>query len=250
MEKQKYDIKELEEKARELRKKVLELALEQGDVHIGGCFSEIEILISLYKLIMEDDDKFILSKGHCPHPLYLLLREKNYSPEIKAHPDIDINNGIYCTSGSLGHGLPIGTGMAWARKIKNEPGKIYVLIGDGECQEGSIWETIPLAVEYKLDNLIIIIDRNKLQALERVNNVNHINLKEVFKAFGCHTTEINGHDFSELINVLKKDVNGIPHVIIANTIKGKGVSFMENNPKWHARFACLNELKPAFEELE
>ncbi len=245
-----YDIKNLESKAKELRKKVLDLGLEQGEAHIGGCFSEIEILITLYKIIMEKEDKFILSKGHCSHPMYILLNEKGFCPKITSHPDIDEENGIFCTTGSLGHGLSIAVGMAWARKIQNKKGNIYVLIGDGESQEGVIWESIPLAVKNKLDNLVIIVDRNKVQALDKVDDVTPMDLKSIFRAFGCYTLEVNGHDFSELISAFRKKFDERPKVIIANTIKGKGVSFMENDPKWHARLPDKNELKPAYEELK
>ncbi len=245
-----YDLKGFQSKAKELRRKVLDLGLEQGEAHIGGCFSEIEILITLYDLIMEKDDKFILSKGHCSHPMYLLLREKGLFPKITSHPDMDEKNGIFCTTGSLGHGLPIATGMAWARKIQNKKGHIYVLMGDGESQEGSVWETIPLTVKHKLDNLTIIIDRNKVQALDHVDDVSPMDLKSIFSAFGCHVIEIDGHNFSELFNAFKEEFHGRPKVIIANTIKGKGVSFMENDPKWHARLPDKDELTPAYEELK
>src|SRR4030042_2602648 len=124
----------LEKKAKELRRKVLDLNVEYGDAHLGGSFSEIEILVSLFETILKKEDKFILSKGHCPYPLYILLREKGYNPKISAHPDLNAENGIYATTGSLGHGLPIGVGMAFARKFKKQDGKIYVLMGDGECQ--------------------------------------------------------------------------------------------------------------------
>ncbi len=245
-----FDIKNLEEKAKELRIRVLDLGLEQGESHIGGCFSEIEILITLYKIILKEDDKFILSKGHCSHPMYLLLREKGLNPKITSHPDMDEKNGIFCTTGSLGHGLPIGAGMALARKIQNKKGNIYVLLGDGECQEGTIWETIPIATKYNLDNLIIIVDRNKVQALDYVKDVSPMDLKNIFESFGCYVIEVDGHSFLELIMALNKKVHGKPKVIIAETVKGKGVSFMENDPKWHARLPDKEELKPAYEELK
>lgn len=246
-----YDIKNLEAKAKELRRRVLDLGLEQGESHIGGCFSEVEILVSLYNQIMQEDDKFILSKGHCAHPLYLLLREKNLCPAITTHPDIDEKNQIFCTTGSLGHGLPIATGMAWARKLQCKTGKIYVLMGDGESQEGTIWESIPIAVKHRLDNLVIIIDNNKVQALDRTDDVSPMDFKSIFTAFGCHTIEVDGHNFEELIPALEQEHNGRPKVIIANTSKGKGVSFMENKPEWHAKVLPNDEeIKLAYEELK
>jgi len=242
-------MKTLEEKAKELRLKTLELSVKKGDAHLGGCFSEIEILVSLYNVIMKEEDKFILSKGHASHPLYLLLEEKGYSPKICAHPEIDLNNKVYCTTGSLGHGLPIGAGMALARKFKKQKGEIYVLMGDGECQEGTTWETLPLAVKYELDNLTIIVDKNKLQALEETDNVSKMNLRRIFTSFGCYTLEVNGHSFQELITSLKEKNYGQPKIIIANTIKGKGIKFMENNSAWHARVPNDEELKNAYKEL-
>lgn len=243
-------IEKLIEKAKKLRIQVLDLSLETGEAHIGGCFSEIEILISLYNCVLREKDKFILSKGHCGYPLYLLLREKGYNPKIAVHPDIDEKNGIYCTTGSLGHGLPIGVGMAMARKFQGCDGSIYVLVGDGECQEGTTWESLLIASKHKLDNLKIIVDYNKVQALDKLDDVLPLdNLSEKFKAFNCYVSEIDGHSFDELIPALNGTSYGQPQVVIAHTVKGKGVSFMENNPEWHGRKATLERLKQAYEEL-
>ena len=123
-------------------------------------------------------------------------------------------------------------------------------MGDGECQEGTTWETLPLAIKHKLDNLVIIIDRNRLQALDRFDDISPMNLKSMFEAFECYVIEVNGHSFLELIMALKKEVHGKPKVIIAETVKGKGVSFMENDLKWHARLPDKEELAPAYEELK
>jgi len=243
----------LEQKAKDLRRKILKLSLEKGEAHLGGSFSAIEILISLYDKkygILNSEDKFILSKGHSCFPLYLLLRERGYNPKITTHPDIDIKNGICCTTGSLGHGLPIGAGMAFAKKFKKEPGKIYVLMGDGECQEGTLYETMPLASKYELNNLTIIIDNNRLQALCKEEDVSPINFKGLFEVLGGKVYEINGHSFPEIFSALKADNYKKPKVIIANTVKGKGISYMENNPKWHTRLPNKEELKQAYEELK
>lgn len=246
------EIEKLKETAKRLRKDVLDLALETGgDGHLGGSFSEIEILISLYKKIMKDGDKFILSKGHACYPLYILLREKGFNPKISGHPDIDEKNGISCTTGSLGHGLPIGVGMALARKILNKTGRIYVLIGDGEIQEGTTWESSLLAVHHKLDNLTVIVDHNKLQALEPIENVISFgNLGNKFREIGYDVLEIDGHSFPEIGEAFKKTPQGKPQMIIAHTIKGKGVSYMENDPKWHGRKVSLDEVAKAYKELE
>lgn len=243
-------MKNLEEKAKELRRKVLDLSIKEGEAHLGGSFSEIEILISLYDKILQPEDKFILSKGHASTPFYLLLREKGYNPIIQTHPDLDEKNGIYATTGSLGHGLPIAAGMALARKMRNKQGKIYVLLGDGECQEGAIWETADIACHYQLDNLVAIVDNNKLQALSEIKDISSIFLESKFKAFGWYTEEIDGHDFKKIIPALQRTQLGKPRMIIADTIKGKGISYMENIPKWHTGIPNEEELKNAYEELK
>lgn len=241
---------DLEERAKELRRKTLDLAVEMQEAHLSGSFSEIEILISLYNKVLKHEDEFILSKGHACLPLYVLLRERGYNPKLAGHPDIDIKNGIPCTTGSLGHGFPISVGKAIAKKIKNQKGEIYVLIGDGECQEGTIWESSLIASKYKLDNLIAIVDKNNLQALDKIKKISSLgNLRKKFRAFGYDVSEVNGHSFPELLGTLQKRFSGSPRMIIANTIKGKGVSYMENDPKWHARFPTPDELKQAYEEL-
>jgi transketolase len=242
---------QLEEKAKKLRLEVLELTMDKKEAHLGGSFSEIEILISLYDKILKEEDKFILSKGHACYPLYILLAEKGCTPKISAHPDIDEMNKIYCTTGSLGHGLPIGVGMALARKKKKKSGKIYVLMGDGECQEGTTWESFLIAAHHNLDNLTVIVDNNKLQALDKTETILSLgDLVEKMKSFGWHFSEVDGHNFPELIRAMETNVIGKPHVIIAHTVKGKGISYMENDPKWHTRFPTPEELKIAYEELK
>jgi len=240
----------LREKAKKLRKNLLDFVLEEGEGHLGGSLSEIEILTALYNNVLTEKDKFILSKGHACHPLYLLLREKGYNPRISGHPDIDEKNGIYATTGSLGHGLPIGAGMAFARKKQNKKGRIYVLMSDGECQEGTTWEASDIASFHKLDNLVVIVDCNKLQALEEIENVSYLNLKKKFEEFGWYVQEIDGHNFDELIPALNKTVQNKPSLVIANTVKGKGIKYMENNPEWHGRRPTLERLKQAYNDLE
>ncbi len=243
----------LEKKAKKLRKDILELALEYKDGHIAPAFSVVEILAVLYNEILNKDDKIILSKGHGCLSLYASLMDKGLNPKISGHPDVDVKQGIHCTTGSLGHGLPIGVGMAFARKFKKEKGHIFVIMGDGECQEGTIWESLNLARKYRLDNLTIIIDYNKLQALTTIKEVmSETNLRAKFEAFGCQVMEINGHNFNELLDNLsttkiKKD---IPRIVIADTIKGKGLSFMENKPEWHSRIPAGKLLEQAYEELK
>lgn len=241
----------LQDKAKKLRKDVIELSQKYGDPHLGSCFSEIEILVSLYIRILKDEDIFILSKGHACHPLYLLLMEKGYNPEIKGHPDMDLSNGISCTTGSLGHGLPIGVGRALARKKTGKNGMVYVLMGDGECQEGTTWESSLIASYHKLSNLTVIVDYNKLQALDSLDNILSLgDIKKKFEALGYNIREVDGHNFDELINGLERRDSSMPNMVIANTIKGKGVSFMESDPKWHARPMNETELKQAYKELK
>ena len=160
----------------------------------------------MYDLIITKKDKFILSKAHASFPLCILLREKGFKTKIKTHLEIDEKNGINCTTGSLGHGLPIATGMAFAKKKTKKPGNIYVMISDGECQEGTTWESLLIAGKHKLDNLIIIVDYNKLQALSKLKDALPLeNLSKKFKAFNCNCFEIkNGHNFLSIYKFSKK----------------------------------------------
>jgi len=229
-------------KAKKLRKKVFNAFIEKKEAHLGGSFSMIEILIAIYEIFLNKSDKFILSKSHASFPLVLLLIEKGFKPKLTTHLEIDEKNGIYCTTGSLGHGLPIATGMAFARKKINKKGKIYVLISDGECQEGTTWESLLIASKHKLDNLVILIDYNKIQALSKLDEALPLaNLNKKIKSFNCNCFNVsNGHSFNSIINSLKKiKKNKKPNVFIFNTIKGKGIKEFENDPVWHAR--KLNE---------
>lgn len=243
-------IAQLESKAKALRIETLKLSLETGLAHIGGCLSAIEIYLSLYDIILKENDKFILSKGHASLSYFLLLREKGYNPHISGHPDIDPKNGIHCTTGSLGHGLPIAIGMALAYKIKGKPGHFYVVMSDGEFEEGSTWEAMDLASTYNLDNITIIIDYNKIQALDFLDKVRpKFNLRKKIEAFNWDVIEVNGHSFAELIPAIEKK-NSMPHAVIAHTIKGKGVSYIENDPAWHGKKPKPERLAQAFEELK
>ena len=240
----------LEDKAKTTRRGIINLALEHKLEHIAPAFSIVEILIALYEKVLKENDKFILSKGHGCLALYYILRQHGFNPTISGHPDIERDQGIECTTGSLGHGLPNGVGMALARKLKNKKGNIYVLISDGECQEGTTWESALIASRHKLDNLTIIVDYNKLQSIGRVNDVLPLdNLRDKFEAFNCYTIEINGHNFSEIISAFNKN-SSKPKVIVAHTTKGKGVSFMENKVEWHSRLPDAKQLEQAYGELK
>jgi transketolase len=232
------NIKKLEEKALSLRQKTFDAFIEKGEAHLGGSFSMIEILLTLYENFLRNDDKFILSKAHASFPLCILLREKGFKTKIKTHLEIDKKNGIHCTTGSLGHGLPISTGMAFARKKLKKNGKIFVLISDGECQEGTTWESLLIASKHKLDNLVIIVDYNKLQALDKIEDALPLDsLMKKFSAFNCNCIEVkDGHSFKSLEKAFKLITkSGKPNVIIANTVKGKGIKEFENDTVWHAR---------------
>ena len=198
----------------------------------------METLLSLYEVILKKNDKFILSKSHSSFPLCILLNEKGFNNKISTHLEIDEKNGIHCTTGSLGHGLPIATGMAFAKKKQKKKGNIFVLLSDGECQEGTTWESLLIGSKHKLDNLKLIIDYNKIQALSKLEDALPLgNLAQKFKAFNWNCIEVKkGHSFKALISAFKKDIkNKRPTVFIMHTIKGKGVKEFENDPVWHAR---------------
>lgn len=244
-------ISELQERSKQIRRETLSLGTKNGGYHFGGSFSVTEILIALYDVVMGQDDRFILSKGHACWPLYVLLRERGYNPELSGHPSLDIANGIYCTTGSEGHGLPVGIGMAMARKFKKTNGKIYVVVGDGECQEGTMWESMLTASHHKLDNLVAIVDYNKIQGSGFVRDILPIQgLEKVAETLGWSVVQVDGHSYPELIDALSETHEGKPRMIIAHTVKGKGVSYMEGKPQWHAKFPDPQQLEQAYKELE
>ena len=244
-------ITELLERSKQIRRDTLNLAVNNGGYHFGGSFSATEILISLYDHILRAEDKFILSKGHACWPWYVLLKERGYDPKIEGHPSIDPANGICCTTGSLGHGLPMGIGIAMAKKIKKEEGRIYVLMGDGECQEGTTWESLLTARNHQLDNLTAIVDSNGIQGSGFVEGVLPIKgLEKVAETLGWSVSEIDGHSIPDIVSALRERVQDKPRMIIAHTIKGRGVSFMENRPEWHSKFPDPEQLKQAYKELE
>ena len=230
--------KYLIDKALKLRQDTFNAFIEHGEAHLGGSFSIIEILLALHEEVLMKEDKFILSKAHASFPYCIYLREKGFNLPVSTHLEIDLENNIHCTTGSLGHGLPISVGMALARKFENRKGKIYVMISDGECQEGITWESLLIAARHKLDNLVLFVDYNKIQALSTLKEALPLdNLASKFKAFNWDTVEVaNGHSFDEIIHALKRPIiSSKPRVIIFHTIKGKGVKAFEGDPAWHAR---------------
>jgi len=230
--------KHLQDKALKLRQDTYKSFIETGEAHVGGSFSMIEVFLVLHEEVMTQDDKFILSKAHASYPYQIYLREQGFKPEIKTHLELDEENGIHCTTGSLGHGLPMAVGMALARKKINRAGKIYVMVGDGECQEGTTWESLLIAAKFQLDNLVLLVDYNKIQALDSIENILPLgDLSAKFKAFNWNVEEVlDGHNFEQINFSLKtSNTKQRPLAVILHTIKGKGVKEFENSADWHAR---------------
>ena len=243
---------DLSERGKQIRRDTIKLSKANGGYHYGGSFSAVEILIALFDHVMTEDDIFILSKGHACFPYYVLLREKGCNPKLEGHPTRDPHNAVEASTGSLGHGFPIGVGRAMARKIKGVTGRVFVLMGDGECQEGTTWESMLIAAHHRLDNLTIIIDWNGIQGSGNTNNILRIpfgRLGEIMELFSWGVEYMDGHDIKGLCDQLSNPHVNMPNLLIAHTTKGKGVSFMEGKPEWHAKWPNLKEEKQALEEL-
>jgi transketolase len=270
----KEEIKKFFDKSYKIRKHVLEMTTRAGSGHPGGSLSCVDIFVALYFHIMRHDpknpnwidrDRFVLSKGHAAPTLYATLAEAGYIPveelkslrklgsRLQGHPDRNRLPGVENSSGSLGNGLAIANGMALAAKIDGKSYRVYVLLGDGECQEGLIWEAAMFAAHYKIDNLIAIVDRNGLQIdgpTERVMGVAPLAAK--WKSFGWNVIEIDGHDIPAIIEACEKakQVKGKPTAIIAHLIKGRGVSFMEWVKAFHGKTLTEEQHKKALHELD
>jgi len=268
------EIEEFQEVAKKIRREILDMIYRAKAPHIGSSFSIVEILVVLYFKYLKispnnsqdkNRDRFILSKGHgCP-ALYAVLAHRGFfnsdilkgfgcnGGTLEEHPTRDLIKGIEISTGSLGHGLSIGTGMAIAAKHDNNPYRVFVLLSDGETEAGFVWEAAMFAAHHKLDNLIAIVDYNKIQALGRIKEVVDLEpYSEKWRSFGWEVKEINGHDFAQLFSVFE-DIpfkHGKPSVIIAHTIKGKGISFMEDKLLWHYRCPDKEEHKKALKELK
>lgn len=249
-----------QELAKRIRIHALKMCHNAKASHIGGCLSCADILAVLYNEILQDDDRLIISKGHCAAAVYAVLAEMGKIPmewldrycqdgaELGGHVSYGVN-GVEVSTGSLGHGLSIGCGMATANPDK----RVFVLVSDGECDEGSTWEAVLFASHHKLGNLIAIIDYNKLQSFGKTDEVLYLgNLASKWRAFNWDIYEVaDGHDLGQLqrsIGVIPYDAY-LPSCVIAHTIKGKGVGFMENKLEWHYRYPDDGELKLAVEEL-
>lgn len=261
----------LRQKAYEIRKETLKLICEGRTGHTGGSLSETDILTTLFYGVMkydvshpdwEERDRFILSKGHAVEAYYAILADLGYiakeelttfskfGTRLIGHPNNKIP-GIEMNSGALGHGLSVAVGMAIAAKMNNSNHRIFVLMGDGEQAEGSIWEAAMAAAHYKLDNLYAIIDRNGLQISGSTEDVMKLEpLADKWRSFGFEVLTIDGHDYDGIQSALRCKAAHKPTVILANTTKGKGVSFMENQAKWHHGVPSSAELAQALAELE
>lgn len=269
------DVDELEKIAKQVRIDVLNEVYTAQSGHLGGAFSIADILTVLYFNEMNinpekpDDllrDKCVLSKGHASAALYAVLAERGYFPRenlknfrklnghLEGHPSMKETAGIDMTTGSLGQGFSTANGIAFASKMDGLGNRVYCIVGDGEIEEGQIWEAAMLSSQYKLDNLCLIVDCNKLQLSDETSNIMGLNADDIenkFSSFGFFTTQINGNDISSILSAFEiaKNKKGMPTCIVAKTTKGKGVSFMENNISWHGKAPTEEEYNKAIEEL-
>ena len=267
------DTPTLQAAAQQLRGTMFRTICRGGGGHLPASLSIAEILTVLYDVVLRVDpqrpndpgrDRFILSKGHACVALYAKLAQTGFFPsdwldtfghdgtDLGGHPDMHKLPGIEASTGSLGHGLGFGAGIALGAKLDAADYRVYVLLGDGECQEGSVWEAALFAGQHRLDNLVAIVDYNKLQALDRLDNIVSLEpLAEKFCAFGWHAVDVDGHNVDALLEAfeLANTSPGRPIAIIAHTTKGKGISFMENVPIWHYRMPNPDERRIACEEL-
>ena len=271
----KNDLQELKDLARQIRKDVLSMIYTAKSGHPGGNLSAVEIIMVLYKEIMniapkwkkdknfEKRDRFVLSKGHASATLYSVMAHCGFLPvdelstfrglcsRLQGHPSSRLLDGVEVSTGSLGQGVAMATGLALALKLDKNPAKVYAYVGDGEMQEGSVWESFMHIAHRNLDNIVVIIDRNHLQidgATEDIKSLGDIDAK--LRAFGFDVLTVDGHDIEALVKTFEQAKNQTkPIAVIANTIKGKGVSFMENNVAWHGKAPNQEEYERALGEL-
>jgi len=267
------DQQKLEEHAKQLRQDIITMLAEAGSGHPGGSLSATEIVTYLYFKEMQldpqnpswsDRDRFVLSKGHAAPVLYAALAGRGFFPRglllqvrkincpLQGHPDMKKVPGVDMSTGSLGQGLSASVGMALAGKLDQKDYRIFALLGDGEIEEGQIWEAAMAAAHYKLDNMIVFLDHNGLQIDGPVSEVMSPEpIVDKFQAFGWHVQRINGHSFTEIEAAVEvaKNITGKPAMIIADTVKGKGVSFMENQLGWHGNAPTREQSEKALAEL-
>jgi len=268
------NITKLKKIAKSLRKEIITMSYRAKKAHISSCLSIIDILTYLYWKEMkirpknpkwQKRDKFILSKGHAAPALFATLDYRGFFPKkllenygknnsyLGMHPEAELVPGIEVSTGALGHGLSIGAGMALAEKINKTRTRVFVLVSDAECDEGTTWETILFAPQHKLNNLFLLIDFNRMQAFGKIEDVINLDpLKDKLISFGWNVYDVNGHDLGKIdvmFSKIKKLSSDKPNAIILNTTAGKGVSFMENELKWHYQNLDEELYKMALEEL-
>ena len=267
-------IEELENKARKVREGIMEEVYNAKSGHPGGSLSIADIMTVLYFEELnideknpkwEERDRLILSKGHCSPALYSCLANRRFfeveklktfrsiNGILQGHPDMKNVPGVDMSSGSLGQGLSVANGMAISAKLDKKAYRVYCILGDGEIEEGQIWEAAMTANKYKLDNLCVIIDNNNLQIDGTIEEVmSSYPIDEKFRSFGFQIIKINGHDIEEILKAFEvaKNIKGKPTCIIAKTVKGKGVSFMENKVEWHGKAPSEEEYKKAIKEIK
>lgn len=267
------ELDDLKRTAREIRGDLVKLSHDTKTQHLGGSLSCVDIMVAAYWAVMEIDppnyqdtkrDRLILSKGHAASTLFVTLAKRGYfSPDLlktyaspgsvlEEHPNLNCVPGVEASTGSLGHGLPIGLGMALAGRIQEQKYRVFVVMSDGECNEGSVWEAAMFAPAHSLDNVVVVVDYNRWQATGRSNEVMALqSLSAKWESFGWSTYEVDGHDIESLVKVLRKtpDGSGKPVAVIAHTVKGKGVSFMEDDNNWHYRVPTPEEVVMAYKEL-
>jgi transketolase len=265
----------LKELANKVRLDIIQEIYYAKSGHPGGSLSIADILTVLYFNEMHIDpekpedparDRLVLSKGHASSALYAVLCERGYFPKenlvtfrnvnsiLQGHPDMSKVPGVDMSTGSLGQGLSVANGMAMASKMDQMGNRVYCILGDGEIQEGQIWEAAMTSSKYNLDNLCVIVDNNNLQLSDSIENIKDLNTEDIenkFKSFGFHTMTIDGNDVESIMSALStaETVKGKPTCVIAKTIKGKGVSFMENNVSWHGKSLSDEDYRKAVEEL-
>jgi transketolase len=271
---------DLPARAREARREIVKAVAQAKGGHLGGPLSAVDVLTALYFRVLRirptqpdwpDRDRFILSKGHSAIALYAVLALRGFFPvaelrtfdaidsRLQGHPDMTVLPGLDMSTGSLGLGLGAGVGMALGARLAGHRFTTFVMVGDGECNEGIVWESAHVAGRYRLDNLVVIVDQNRLQQFgwrnpetgRRSPPYADGQLRDRWAAFGWRVTEVDGHDVAAIVDALRaaQEAEGTPAVVIAHTVKGKGVSFMEGEYLWHSRVPTDDELRKALAEL-
>lgn len=271
-------VEDLKARARLLRRHIVQMVGQAGSGHPAGSLSAADVITALYFHQLRHDprnpgwpdrDRFILSKGHCSPALYSALAEAGYFPvedlatfrkfgsHLQGHPDRLLTPGVEMTTGSLGQGFSVALGIALAGKLDRAPWRVYVMLGDGESQEGQVWEAAMFAAYRKLDNVTAVLDRNRMQndgPMDKILDIepgDNARVTDKWRAFGWHVIEIDGHDMVQILDALDAslEVKGRPTMIVAHTVKGKGVSFMENNPDFHGKAPTPEQVEQALREL-